>query len=334
MEKNETGLKNTLKELKKMVDYPVIEPPFDIKNLDDLLKVAYYYHGDNEYFDWFELWTLIPIIEKINSLVGMKKIKKDVVNLILYRLSRKGKREKEMYHTVLAGPPGCGKTTISKYLAVLYHELGLIKTNNIIEAKRTDFIGKYIGWSEDKTTNLLKSAIDGVLFIDEGYSLGNKDVDGFSKAAIDLLCSFLDKHAHECICIIAGYEEELETCFFSVNPGLKRRFPKKFTIRPYSPKELFKIFLLKVDNSGYTLQKDDNKYVVTPRFFRRYKNFFEFYGGDIDNFLEECKKVHSKHTFGMEEGYILSEKDIKQAIKNFSETKGTGVYKKIHIIIN
>ena len=194
------------------------------------------------------LWRINPYLEELNSLIGMKMLKESIYCQILYYLQGLHTRNKthEYLHTMLYGTPGSGKTTVAKIIAKIYQGLNVLSKNSSFKiAHRNDFIAGYLGQTAIKTQKLLNSCVGGVLFIDEVYSLApkNNDKDSFSKEAIDTLTSFLSEHKHDFCCIAAGYEYDIETCFFSMNKGLKRRFPWVHKIDKYSSLELAKIFL-------------------------------------------------------------------------------------------
>lgn len=304
-----------------------LSPPFKLDTIDDLLYIAWNYQGDA--FDCSILWKMIPTLSELNKLVGMTKLKIEVINLILYYLqnlhvhkSPNGNviSDQDLLHTVLYGGPGLGKTRVAHILAKLYCKMGCLPTENVIVAKKTDFIGKYVGHTEDKTNKLLNNSIGGVLFIDEAYSMGQTEgTDSFSKIAIDLLNQFLSEHKGEMICIIAGYEKELNDCFFSVNPGLERRFRWKITIDPYTGDELYEMFCKKIKSEKWTIRKD----MLEKNFFTINIKSFPFFGGDIDNFFTFCKTSHSRRIFGNKECVKkeLNNSDIKEGFKSFCEHK-------------
>lgn len=315
---------------RKWNNHPNITPPFKLSTLEDLLHIAWNYHGDE--FDWFTLWNMIPSLTELSGLVGMDKLKQGVIDLVIYHLQdlhrhrRKSQytdeSEGDMFHTVLYGSPGCGKTLTAHILAKIYCKMGFLPTENVVVAKRSDLIGKWIGHSESKTTEILNSALGGVLFIDEAYSMGHSErPDSFSKAAVDLINQFLSEHKGEMICIIAGYKKELNECFFSINRGLERRFPEsfRFTIDSYSPEELAEIFRRKVRKEGWKLDQNTDLPALDPDFFRINKDFFPFLGGDIDNFFTVCKTIHARRIFGVKgvDKKLLTRSDIEKSLELF-----------------
>ena len=169
----------------------------------------------------------------------MKCLKETVFYQILYYLQNMHLRDNssEYLHTMIYGTPGCGKTTVAQIIGKIYQTLGVLSRNGIFKiAHRDDFIAGYLGQTATKTQKLLKSCIGGILFIDEVYSLAPRenDKDSFSKEALDTLTAFLSEHKNDFCCIAAGYEEDVENCFFAMNKGLKRRFPWVHKIDNYT----------------------------------------------------------------------------------------------------
>jgi hypothetical protein len=231
----------------------------------------------------------------------------------------------EMYHTVLYGPPGVGKTMVAKILAKIYCELGILKSDTVVVADRSDFIGKYIGHSESQTMKILRSALGGVLFIDEVYSLGaGSKSDVFSKAIIDTINKFLTEHKSEFVCIIAGYEEEIHENFFGVNKGLKSRFPIAFTIDEYTPAELFNILTLKAVNAKYTIGEDDKSFNAIKTFFETKclkENSFKAFGRDVEVLFTQIKIAHADRTFWTPTDSTLTLKDFEEGYASFIKHK-------------
>jgi SpoVK/Ycf46/Vps4 family AAA+-type ATPase len=301
---------------------PRLEPPFKLDTIDDLLHIAWNYRGDQ--VNWFTLWKLIPSLTELKSLVGLEKAKQSIIDMVVYHVqgfhkNQDGSKGDDMLHTVFYGCPGVGKTTLAHILAKIYCNMGLLPTDTVITAKRTDFVKMWTGHSEAATLELLKSALGGVLFIDEAYSMGSENkTDSFSKAAVDMINQFLSEHNKDFICIIAGYEEDLEKCFFAINKGLKRRFSQKFYIDGYSSKELLEMFEIKVTKEGWKLGDKS----IDENFFTTNKDHFGNYGGDIQNFFTACKTSHCRRIFGLTTGgRTFTTEDIKKGAEKFIKEK-------------
>ncbi len=200
----------------------------------------------------------------------------------------------------------------SKIMGNIYKSMGILsRKGKFTTAYRQDFVGEYVGHTAPKTQNLLESCLGGVLFIDEVYALGSgeKNKDSFSKEAIDTLNAFLSDHKNDFCCIIAGYENEIKKCFFSVNSGLERRFPWIHRIGEYSSENLVDIALKMI--------------LQTKWEFNNNKDLFKNSGGDIETFITKCKMVHSKRVFSLDNElkFILTEEDLTNAIKMLKDNR-------------
>ena len=173
-------------------------------------------------------------------------------------------------------------------------------------------IAGYLGQTALKTQEVIKSAIGGVLFIDEAYALGNKEQkDSFAKECIDTLCEALSNHKHELMVIIAGYEDDLKRCFFSYNQGLDSRFIWRFKIDDYNSKELQQIFNKKVKDCGWTIGKTPTSW------FEKNKDYFKFFGRDMETLLSKVKIAHSRRVFCLpeKEKRNINKTDIENGFK-------------------
>lgn len=192
--------------------------------------------------------------------------------------------------------------------------------------KRSDLIGEYLGHTAIKTQKVIDECKGGVLFIDEAYSLGNSDKkDTYSKECIDTLNQNLSENKNNFLCIIAGYSDELERCFFAYNEGLRRRFTFKYTIDNYTSEELVQIFIKKVNDCEWKLCdklfKENNKTLLN--FIKDNLINFENYGGDMETLLLNCKISHSMRVFGKHprERKILTYEDIMDGYKSYLSCK-------------
>ena len=279
--------------------------------------------------DLEKLVDCIEPLKKLNNLIGMEEIKKNIIDQILFYSQELNTNE--MMHTCLTGPPGVGKTTLGKILAELYCSLGFLETDNFKVVSKPDLIAGYLGQTALKTQKVLKSALGGVLFIDEAYSLasgGSDDSDSYGKECIDTINKFLSENTSNFIMIIAGYREELDKCFFSVNKGLQRRFPWNYDIGKYSDMDLKKIFIHQVQENDWIFDENIklNNYEALNFIFQSNKDFFNQNGGDTLILFDKTKICHSRRVFGKRRKYkkIIDISDIKlgmELMKSFKNQK-------------
>lgn len=276
--------------------------------------------------DMERLINCIEPLNKLNDLIGMDEVKKNIIDQVLFYAQ--GLNTNEMMHTCLTGPPGVGKTTLGKILAELYCSLGFLKTNNFKVVSRSDLIAGYLGQTALKTMKVLTDSIGGVLFIDEAYSLGGNGEDSgnsYSKECIDTINKFLSENTSDFILIVAGYKEELEKCFFSMNKGLKRRFPWNYDISKYSTSNLKDIFIHQVMNNKWKLESslETDNYKVLTNLFEEYKDIFEHNGGDTLVLFDKAKIIHSRRVFGKHKRLKkhLSLSDIRSSMDLMKSSK-------------
>jgi type VII secretion ATPase EccA len=187
--------------------------------------------------------------EELDRQIGLDDVKLQVAKLRSAATLAKVRGDKGLssaarsLHLAFTGPPGTGKTTIARVVAQTYCGLGLLKTPNVVEAKRHDFVGAHLGSTAIKTTALIDTAMDGVLFVDEAYTLiqtGLSGGDAFGREAVDTLLARMENDRDRLVVIIAGYDTEIDR-FLSANEGLASRFTKRIRFRSYSPVELGEI---------------------------------------------------------------------------------------------
>ncbi|MFT8362705.1 MAG: AAA family ATPase [Sporolactobacillus sp.] len=183
---------------------------------------------------------------ELSRLVGMKEIKRLVKEIYawLYVCEKRKdahlKAERQALHMLFKGNPGTGKTTVARLLSRMFAEMGVLTKGHLVEAERADLVGEYIGQTAQKTRDLVKKALGGVLFIDEAYSLARGGEKDFGKEAIDTLVKQMEDHHDQFVLILAGYSEEMEE-FLSMNPGLPSRFPMILSFPNFSADELLAI---------------------------------------------------------------------------------------------
>ena len=190
------------------------------------------------------------ILGALDALTGLASIKEDVHRL--FKVLRTQKKRHDMglkvpemtYHCVFSGNPGTGKTTVARILAKIYQVTGVVKTDKFVEAGREDLVAEYLGQTAIKTNALIDSAIDGVLFIDEAYSLSNGNEangDSYGREAIETLLRRMENDRDKLVVIVAGYTKEMRQ-FIDSNPGLRSRFTRFFEFPDYTADELAEIF--------------------------------------------------------------------------------------------
>lgn len=287
-----------------------------IKSIDDIINLKPHWYELRHDHTLQRLHYLITPLAKLNSMVGLENIKSDIFKKIIYWI--KNSYSNEYLHTIISGPPGVGKTEFAKIYADIFVRLGILKSDKFIEIKRDDLVGEYLGQTAPKTRKLLESAMGGVLFLDEAYSLGNKEKrDSFSKEAIDMINQYLSERKGEFMFIIAGYEDDLNSCLFGYNKGMRRRFHSHYKITGYEPNELKEIFNRKVNQTPFRLNILDEE---LNKFFTDKKSQFSYFGGDVEKFINEIKQCQSLRAFNdnLQDKTIIME-DMKLAIKNLEE---------------
>lgn len=301
----------------------------DLISMVDILKE----HEDEcpDDFNIRKLTRPLPVLKEINKMIGMNTVKKSLGQLVLQECQPElSTSSGEMNNIIITGPPGCGKTTLSKKLANFFYKCGSVKNDKVTFLTRNDMIGKYLGHTAAKTFKSLEEAKDGVIVIDEAYSLGSgkEDHDSFSKEAVDTLNQWMSENT-DTIIIIIGYKDNIEKDFFSINPGLSRRFSWNYAVDKYSPSELHQIFSKMVEDCGW--KESPTAFDNDPTtFFNKNINSFTFFGGDIENFLKRCKVAHSVRVFGTDEKKkLLTSDDIKIGLQMFKEYRQSEVDNKI-----
>ena len=202
--------------------------------------------------------ALDAIRAEINELVGLAPVKEYVFGLadnlqVQQRRAAAGLKTASLsMHMIFTGNPGTGKTTIARLVAKYLKAIGALKGGQLVEVTRADLVGRYTGHTAPLTNSVIESALGGVLFIDEAYSLYRGEQDSFGLEAIDTLVKGMEDHRDELVVILAGYTKEMET-FLTANSGLASRFPNKIEFPDYTAEELLQITRVLAKNKGYTL---------------------------------------------------------------------------------
>jgi SpoVK/Ycf46/Vps4 family AAA+-type ATPase len=282
----------------------------DINNITDILNLIDTYKIDPtiQYnIDMVALHSIKEPLTALNNMIGMKQLKNNIVDQILYFVQQLHKNKNasgEFLHTVIYGPPGTGKTEIAKLMGQIYSKIGILSKGTFKKVTRSDLIAGYLGQTALKTRDVIKDALGGVLFIDEAYALGNPEKkDSFAKECIDTLCEALSDNKENLMVIIAGYEQELKESFFSFNQGLESRFTWRFKTDEYNGDDLYNIFVKMVVDIGWEIESETK---ISAEWFKQNKDYFQYFGRDIETLLSKTKIAHSRRVF------CLPEKDKKK----------------------
>ena len=251
--------------------------------------------------------SLDELMAQLDELVGLDAVKKDVkstMNLIKVRKLREehGLPVAPMsMHMVFMGNPGTGKTTVARLVGGLYAAIGALSKGQLVEVDRSGLVAGYVGQTAIKTQEVITSALGGVLFIDEAYSLSSGGENDFGREAIETLLKAMEDHRDDLVVIVAGYTKPMED-FLDSNPGLESRFNKYITFPDYNGEELNAIFHSQCRKNGYEL--DEEAEACAKEFFQQlYDDRDENFGNgrDVRNRFEDMVVRQANRVAAMEE---------------------------------
>ena len=234
----------------------------------------------------------------LNELIGLTSVKKEIQELenfikVMNMRKKRGLPVTDISkHMVFTGNPGTGKTTVARIVAQIYKENGILEKGHLIETDREGLVGQYIGETGKKTRNVIESAMGGVLFIDEAYSLIPKDSDkDYGPEAVATLLKMMEDYKNDFVVIVAGYEDEMKF-FIDSNPGLKSRFTSYINFPDYTPEEMQAIFELRASKDMFEISEGAEKELLELwKQSHKYKNLGN--GRCVRNVYEKVQRLQS-----------------------------------------
>ena len=198
-------------------------------------------------------------IAELTKLAGLANVKQEIESLIRFLEINKAREQHDLkgaamsLHMIFSGNPGTGKTTVARIVSRIFAALGVLKKGHLVETDRLGLVGQYVGHTAKKTDDLVRQALDGVLFVDEAYALVAGGENDFGREAIDTLVKRMEDHRDRLIVIAAGYPADMKT-FIDSNPGLQSRFTIHLNFEDYTATELVGIFKGFCEKNQYTLE--------------------------------------------------------------------------------
>ena len=260
-------------------------------------------------------------LEKLHGMVGLAAVKQEISNLVSFLNLQIRRGETDTFqgkHYVFTGNPGTGKTTVARIMADVFRTLGILSKGQLVEADRSKLVAGYSGQTAIKTNQVIDSALGGVLFIDEAYTLKTSDADTFGSEAIDTLLKRLEDDRGKFICIVAGYTDQMHD-FISSNPGLKSRFTQTIHFDDYTPDELTQIFINMATAKKFTIDASTTNAIhrqFEQMYMRRDKNFGNarearrLFDSAVEKQSQRLMKQMSDPNFNQEDMFKIVEDDL------------------------
>ncbi len=254
---------------------------------------------------------LDSLLDNLQNMIGLASAKEEVSSLInLVKVNEMRKKRgldttQMSMHLVFTGNPGTGKTSVARILAAIYKQLGVLSKGQLVEVDRSGLVAGYVGQTAIKTSEVIESALGGILFIDEAYTLANDSENDYGKEAIDTLLKAMEDHRDDFVVIVAGYTDRINE-FLGTNPGLRSRFNHFVHFEDYTSEELTKIYLSISEGAGYKV--DEKATAKIGEYFkslcenkddsfangRTARNFFEKTVSVQANRISQMKRVTDK----------------------------------------
>lgn len=222
-------------------------------------------------------------MEDLAKLVGLKNVKTEIEGIANFAKIQQLRKANGLncagmsYHLVFTGNPGTGKTTVARIVSRIYKELGLLSQGHLVEVDRGGLVAGYVGQTATKTKDVIDTAMGGILFVDEAYTLASEDDKGFGQEAIDTMLKSMEDNRENLCVIVAGYDDLMEN-FINSNPGLRSRFTRYIHFDDYTPEELLAIFLQNVEKNQYKLGRG-----VKTKLTNYFKDLYDNRDGNFGN---------------------------------------------------
>ncbi len=262
--------------------------------------------------------SLEKVLEELNALVGLARVKEQVRRLCNFFTTQKARREQGLsttplsLHMAFLGPPGTGKTTVARMMGRIFKCLGLLGRGHVIETDRSGLVASYVGQTAPKTNEAVDSALHGVLFVDEAYMLAARTTNDLAPEAVATLVKRMEDSKDKLCVIVAGYTSDMQA-FFDVNAGLRSRFPHQIEFEDYKPAELLTIFEGFCASGGYRLDPE-----ARAELARQFEVLYNQRGSDfgngrlVRNVFEKCVELQASRLSGApgEDLSLLVLKDV------------------------
>ena len=275
---------------------------------------------------------LEDLLEELDGYIGLGTVKEEVRSLVNLAKYNEARRKNDLpvsdlsLHMVFSGNPGTGKTTIARFMARVYHSLGILSKGQLNEVDRSRLVAGYVGQTAIKTTKELEKALGGVLFIDEAYMLNGAGENDFGQEAIDTVLKFMEDHRDDLVVIVAGYVDLMDE-FVHSNPGLESRFNRFIHFPDYTADELMGIFDMRMKKGNYQLTDEARAALEKYLGERSAADPIAFGNGrGVRNTFEDMLKNQANRVAGLEEPTkddlsTLTRDDLPEAAKAYLPEK-------------
>ncbi len=269
--------------------------------------------------------------EELNKVIGLDDVKEFVRNLEKQLVAKEKRKQlgikvesSQSLNMIFTGNPGTGKTTVARLIGNLMSKMGILKSGQVIEVDRSILVGQYSGETTKKTTEVFKTALGGVLFIDEAYSLMSSQNDPLGKEAVDTLVKLIEDFREDIIVILAGYSKEMKD-FLNTNSGLRSRFPLNVNFKDYEVSELLEIGKLMIKNKGFVLAGNSEDELEAAIKKEKQKSGLQSGNGRmVRNIIEKAIREQSSRIADMDiidkdSAVLLTEDDFRVYINSTNE---------------